>query len=180
MPTRPQLLYGYAAVFGVLSRDKGGYVQTIQPGAFARCLRTRRKIDILLGHEEARYLGSRVLDQDGQARGELSLREDERGLWFELELPDSPLGREALFQVRRGVWKVSFGYWPPPGGYPRRNGFGRPVEELAEVDFFEISLLAEDEAAYPQTWVRARTMPYRRFQARRRANTCRATTGRTS
>lgn len=128
---------GYAAVFNSASRDLGGFVEYIKPGAFARSLASRNKIMLLWNHDTSSPLAS-------TRNGSLTLREDERGLYVEATLPDTTLGRDIAEQVRSGLTdSMSFGFqvkkdsWNPAGNE-------RTLEDVA---LFEVSLVTSEAYA---------------------------------
>ena len=49
---------GYAAKFNSPSEDLGGFVETIEPGAFRRSLRSRNDVKLLVNHDTGRVLAS--------------------------------------------------------------------------------------------------------------------------
>ncbi len=128
---------GYAARFGGLSKplaDQAGevFVERIDRGAFDRSLREGADVWALFAHQPDRVLGRRK-------SGTLRLRKDATGLVFELDLPDTDLGREVAELVRRGdIGGCSFGFvvrrdrWTLDGG--------RMVRTLLDVDLRGISL----------------------------------------
>lgn len=89
---------GYAAVYGQSTARKGTGMtwsgsETIARGAFANVLDG----DVLatFNHDRNQVLGR-------TASGTLRLSSDERGLAFDLDLPDTQLGRDTYELVRRG------------------------------------------------------------------------------
>jgi HK97 family phage prohead protease len=78
----PGKLAGYAAPYHSLSRDLGGFVERIIPGAFKNSLSSPNHIRALLEHDPLRLLG-RVGSHT------LALQDDSKGLRFELSLPES-------------------------------------------------------------------------------------------
>jgi HK97 family phage prohead protease len=87
---------GYAARFDCLSHDLGGFRETIKPGAFTDVLkRSPRHVFALFNHSKDNVIGT-------TANGTLRLIEDSRGLRFEVDMPDTTLGRDLLALVRRG------------------------------------------------------------------------------
>jgi len=93
LDTRGKTVVGYAAVYDVLSEDLGGHREKIAPGAFADLVGT--DVRALLNHDPNEVLGR-------TKSGTLRLFDEQRGLRFELDLPDSPLGQNVREAVRRG------------------------------------------------------------------------------
>lgn len=85
-------LRGYAAVFGVLSEDLGGFRERIAPGAFAEVLSD--DVRLLVDHDPPPLARTKA--------GTLRLREDDRGLYFEADLPDTTKARDLRESVARG------------------------------------------------------------------------------
>ena len=95
-------LRGYAAVFDLLSEDRGGYNIRIKPGAFAAVLAAGPDCRVLLNHDPNCVLGRTT-------NGTLRLSEDARGLFCEIDLPDTTLGRDTAENVRCGnISQMSF------------------------------------------------------------------------
>jgi HK97 family phage prohead protease len=104
----PGVMVGYAAVFNTASQDLGGFLEWIDPGAFAavlkddcRCLRNH-EADNLLGRSSA---------------GTLRLEQDTVGLRYECDLPDTTAGRDTAESIRRGdLTGCSFEFRVDPEG----------------------------------------------------------------
>src|SRR3954452_17343861 len=77
----PGTISGYAALFDSLSVDLGGFREQIMKGAFARALQ-QCDIRALRNHSPEALLGRR-------SSGTLRLEEDDKGLRFEVDLPDT-------------------------------------------------------------------------------------------
>jgi HK97 family phage prohead protease len=86
---------GYAARYGVLSSDLGGFRERIVAGAFKRILATNPDVVCLFNHSDSAVLGRTTA-------GTLRLSEDSRGLKFECDLPDTAAGRDTYESVQRG------------------------------------------------------------------------------
>jgi HK97 family phage prohead protease len=89
----PGTIVGYAAVFEKFSADLGGFYETIRRGAFAGVL--SNDVRALKNHDPAYLLGR-------LKSGTLRLNEDELGLRFEVDLPDTQTGRDTATEVERG------------------------------------------------------------------------------
>ena len=150
-------LEGYAARFGVEARI-GAFRETITPGAFRASLAARADILALVDHDDAKLLAR-------TASGTLRLEEDAAGLSFDLDLPDTTLGRDVLELARRGdLGGMSFGFRVQDEAWPAADR-----RELRAVNLIEVSVV-HAFPAYAQTSVQARARalddPHR--EARRR------------
>lgn len=148
-------LYGYAALFNS-ETSIGDFAEVIRPGAFSRTLSapTAANIRAIYEHDNRSLLGK-------VGSSTLRLREDEKGLAFELDLPDTGLGRDLAELVKRGdVSGCSFGF------LPMKETWLDNLRELRDVDLHEITLTASP--AYPETSVQVRSnQPLRLTLARK-------------
>src|SRR3954471_8185749 len=103
-------LAGHAAVFNSPSQDLGGFTEIVLPGAFKRTLSTDRDPLALVQHMPQLVLGRR-------SAGTLRLTQDDKGLAFEIDVPDTTTARDLLVSVERGdVRGASFAFSTPAGG----------------------------------------------------------------
>lgn len=94
---------GYAAKFNSRSEDLG-FREVIEPGAFARSLKSRNEIKAFVNHDTNLVIGS-------TRAGTLRLAEDAKGLPAEIDLPDTTYGRDLSVSVKRGDSSgMSFGF----------------------------------------------------------------------
>lgn len=136
-------LEGYAAVFGSSARI-GGFAESIRAGAFSGTLQANPDILALVDHDPARLLAR-------TASGTLRLAEDTRGLHFELDIPDTQLGRDVLaLAERRDLGGMSFGFRVKDEAWPASD-----QRELRAVDLVEISVV-QAFPAYADTSISAR------------------------
>lgn len=129
---------GHAAPFNSLSLDLGGFREKIRPGAFSRTIRDGHPIFAVHHHHYGNLLGST------QGRT-LSLSEDDRGLYFEIELPDTSLGRDVHALVKRGdLASMSFSFLVNGARGERwyETDDDKIERELLDVDLLEISTVA--------------------------------------
>ena len=144
---------GYAAVFDKLSQNLGGFVERIAPGAFRSTLK-QADVRALYNHEPDHLLGR-------SAAGTLRMVEDDKGLRYEVDLPNTTLGRDVAELLRRGdISGSSFGFrtisdeWSETeDGYPLRTLTETALRDVGPVTFpaysdTEASLraLAEDRS----------------------------------
>jgi len=135
---------GYAALFNSPSselHERGRtFVETIMPGAFSRSLRSgQQDVKLLYQHK-----GDQILART--RNGSLRLTEDEKGLAFEADLPDTTLGRDVRALLDAGTLsEMSFGFNVLKDTWNE----GKTRRSLHEVELAEISIVTD--AAYPQT-----------------------------
>ena len=141
-------LTGYAAVFNS-EAVLGDFSEVIRQGAFAKSLATGSNICALYQHQGDALLGT-------TRGGTLQLREDAKGLAFELALPDTSHGKDLAILVGRGdVAGCSFGFRVAPGGDRWEQRGATLVRELIDVELVEITLTSDP--AYQDTTVAMRS-----------------------
>lgn len=139
-------LKGYAAVFEKLSIKMYYFREKIRAGAFTKSIK-KNNVRALWNHELGQILGSKK-------SGSLKLIEDQKGLYFEIELPDTSTGRDAKVLVeRKEVDGMSFGF-NTKGQIWDETDPKNIIRTLTEIDLHEISLTAFP--AYPQTSVKTK------------------------
>lgn len=136
-------LTGYAATFGTPAQI-GGFTETILPGAFRASLAAGKDVLALVDHNPGALLAR-------TSSGTLRLSEDARGLAFEIDLPDTTLGRDILALAERGdLGGMSFGFKVTEERWPARDR-----RELRAVELVEVSVV-QAFPAYTATSVQAR------------------------
>lgn len=147
---------GYAAVFNSwtsLSKGKGYDVrEVIRPGAFRNALAEGQDVRALFNHNPSDLLGR-------TSAGTLRLAEDSRGLWVEIDLPDTATGRDVAELVGRGdASQMSMAFLPRAGGesVKRRSEGGLSITEtvITDADLFDVSIVTYP--AYQATRVELR------------------------
>lgn len=126
---------GYAAMFDRLSQNLGGFVERVAPGAFAKTIR-EQDVRALFNHEEQHVLGR-------LSAGTLRLSEDDTGLRYEVDLPDTTSGRDVAELLRRGdITGSSFGFrvvadeWgETDDGFPLRTLLQVSLRDVGPVTF---------------------------------------------
>lgn len=88
---------GYAAVFNSPSEDLGGFTEYITANAFDGVIE-RSDVFAYLNHNPDRG----VLASARRGKGSMTLKVDEKGLYYEFEAPNTALGDEVLEGVKRG------------------------------------------------------------------------------
>ena len=141
-------LEGYASVFDTPT-DLGNFQEVIEAGAFTRALDEGQDVRALVDHDPARVIGR-------TKNNTLELREDKRGLFTRIELPDTSVGRDLAILVERGdLDAMSFGFTVRSDRWERTEG--RNVRYIEDVDLFDVSVVAFP--AYADTTVALRSMP---------------------
>lgn len=142
----PPVLEGYAAVFGELSLDLGGFREVIMPGAFSESL--GGDIRAVWNHD-AKYVLGRT------SNGTLQITEDDRGLRVRIYPPDTTWARDLLVSIRRGdVSQMSFAFRVPEGGEEWHSSGDMLVRKVHKVELIEVSPVTFP--AYPQTSIHVR------------------------
>jgi HK97 family phage prohead protease len=138
---------GYAAKFDALSVVLWGFREKIARGAFTASL--GNDVRALWNHDTAQVLG-RTTNQT------LRLAEDATGLLFEVDLPDTQMGRDAFTLIERGdISQMSFGFRMLPDGEDWEiDADGQYIRTLTKVDLLEVSPVTFP--AYPDTEVGVR------------------------
>lgn len=138
-------LHGLAAPYNSPA-SIGAYVETIKPGAMRASLAAGKDVLALLDHDPTRLLAR-------SSNGTLRLTETDQGLSFELDAPDTQLGRDAVTMAEAGLLGgVSIGFRVARGGdvWPTPT-----TRHLLAVDLVELSLI-QAFPAYSATSVSAR------------------------
>ena len=125
------VITGYAAVFNVRSQNLGGFVEQITPGTFRKTI-TEADVRALWNHNPDFVLGR-------NRSGTLRLSEDNTGLHYEVDLPDTQTARDLRESIERGdVSQSSFGFATVDDSW----GFTDddfPLRSLNEVKLFDVS-----------------------------------------
>ena len=137
---------GYAAVFGKLSENLGGFRETINKRAFEGRL-----------EDDVRFL----INHDGMplgrtTAGTLRLAVDETGLKYEVDLPDTPTANELRVALeRKEITQSSFQFTVEEDTWEERNGEMR--REILKVGRL-LDVAAVTFPAYPDATVALRKM----------------------
>ena len=107
-------------------------IETIAPGAFARALRDKQDVRALFNHDSGNLLG-RI------SSGTLRLQEDQTGLRYEIDLPDTTLARDVRTLVERGdlsgssfAFRVKAETWRKDDNNP--NCYRREINDVDLID----------------------------------------------
>ena len=144
---------GYAAVFEKYSENLGMFHEIrekIQPGAFAESLQKDTQM-AFWNHNNDYPIGS-------TKNGSLRLKEDSYGLSFELDLPDTQMGRDVYTNVKTGIIDgMSFGFRATADKVERGATESDPIiRTLIKGQLVEVSPVVYP--AFPQTEVESRSL----------------------
>lgn len=134
------VLSGYAAVF-YRAGDPAteyeiwqGFKERVMPGAFDACLAAQADVRCLWSHDSRQVLGR-------LPAGTLRLSVDATGLKYEVDLPDTQAGRDAIISVeRKDVTGSSFGFRAERITYAEEGQ--TEIRELQVVTLIEVSPVA--------------------------------------
>ena len=126
---------GYAAVFDSTSQNLGGFVERVAPNSFRKTIQ-ETDVRALFNHDADSLLGR-------TANGTLRLMEDDHGLRYEVDLPNTTLGRDVAELLKRGDLNgSSFGFrtisdtWTQTDdGYPLRILNELAIRDVGPVTF---------------------------------------------
>lgn len=147
---------GYAALYGVRSRNLGSERLPLYEVILQGALRNRLNDDVraLVNHNGGLTTLARTKS------GTLKLTEDETGLRYEFEVPDTQAGRDIYEIIKRGdIDQSSFAFRIKRSGetYKRvlENDREVVIREISEVsELFDVSIVTYP--AYDETMVEAR------------------------
>jgi HK97 family phage prohead protease len=139
-------LAGYAAVFhrkgepGTEFQLGKNYVERIAPTAFARAIAERQDVRALFNHQRDHVLGR-------LSAGTLRLSVDARGLRYEIDRPDTQVGRDLTESVRRGdIGGSSIAFALLEADIVREgNGHVRILRDLELIDVSPVSFPAYED-----------------------------------
>lgn len=148
-PDEPTRLVGYAAVFEREAVIAGFFREQIAAGAFADAIQAD-DVRALFNHDPNFVLGRNTA-------GTLTLSEDETGLRYEVDPPDTQWARDLLVSVQRGdVTQSSFGFevleekWTEPD--PKSKAL--PLRTILKAKLWDVSPVTYP--AYEETTAEAR------------------------
>ena len=127
---------GYGAVFH-RADDAGteyelwdGAVERIDPGAFSEALERPDDVRGLFNHDSDHLLGR-------MSAGTLRLATDARGLRYEIDLPDTQMGRDVATSIERGdLTGSSFAFVPSETAWSRDGD--REVRTIKSVRLYDV------------------------------------------
>lgn len=142
------VISGYAAVFNSPTNIGSMFREVIKPGAFARAIKENQDVRALVDHIPDKILGR-------TKSGTLRLSEDEKGLRYEIDPPNTTVATDLLESIRRGdIDQSSFAFTPKSQTW-RKDG-EQLVREINDVDLYDVSPVTYP--AYESTSVSVRSL----------------------
>ncbi|MEC0282320.1 HK97 family phage prohead protease [Terribacillus saccharophilus] len=128
------VIEGYAAVFNSPTMIGDYFEEVIMPGAFAKAITSNNDVRALFNHDWNHVLGR-------TKSGTLRLYEDERGLKFEVDLPNSSFAKDFAESLDRGdIDQCSFGFYPTGEEW---DYAAEPAKrKLHDLELFEVSVVS--------------------------------------
>ena len=147
----PTRLVGYAAVFNQEAVIGDFFREVILPGAFAAAV-TRDDVRANFNHEPNLVLGRTTA-------GTLRLHEDDQGLVYEIDTPDTSYARDLMVSVARGDVSQSSFMFDVTGeawDYPEAGSGQLPLRKISGVKLYDVAPVTYP--AYAGTSVSARAI----------------------
>lgn len=141
------MIRGYASVFDKLSSDLGGFREKIDAAAFNEVL--DNDVRAAYNHDANFILGR-------SKAGTLRIGVDDQGLWYEVDLPDSTMGRDLWESVKRGdIQESSFKFTVLEDDWREADeGVIRTIKKVGRL----IDVAPVAYPAYPDATVAARSL----------------------
>lgn len=153
-------LTGHAAVFNTNSPPMYGFTERVNPGTFARAIK-ENDVRGLFNHDANYILGRNTAKT-------LRLAEDDLGLGFENDLPDTSYARDLIVSIERGdISGCSFSFSTIKDQWEYKDD-GSVLRTLMDVDLYDVG--PATFPAYPETDVSMRSMEAILAEGRARAD----------
>jgi len=121
-------IIGHAAVFNSSTIIGGQFIERIRPGAFSRVLSERPDVIANFNHSVDMLLGR-------TSSGTLRLKQDKIGLAYEIDPPNTSVGRDVVELLERGDLRgSSFAFNVKPSGEVWTREDGRSVRTITEIN----------------------------------------------
>ena len=141
-------IVGYASVFDETTNIGGMFDEVVRPGAFARAIKEKQDVRALWNHDSNVILGR-------TKAGTLRLEEDNKGLWIEIDPPNTQAAHDLMESMSRGdVDSMSFAFVATEETWTERKD-ELALRELKDLNLYDIS--AVTYAAYEGTSVGLRS-----------------------
>lgn len=145
------VLIGLTAPFNKDSLDLGGFIERIQPGAFTEALKSSDPVG-LFNHNPDNLLGR-------ASASTLRLEQRDDGLHYELDMPDTEIGKRVVVAVERGDLRGnSFAFTVEEANWEEldQDTWLRTITKVAEL--WDVGPVVNP--AYPDTSVALRSLEH--------------------
>jgi HK97 family phage prohead protease len=150
---KKRVITGYAAVFNKPTQIGSRFQEVIRPGAFDRMLKEKQDVRALFNHDDNQVLGR-------SKSGTLRLSVDSKGLKYEIDPPDTSVGRDTVTVIRsrRRIDGSSFTFIARGQKWNEttKDGVTTYLREITDCDVMDVSPVTYP--AYESTSVSVRTM----------------------
>jgi HK97 family phage prohead protease len=131
---QPTMITGYASVFNSKTSIGEFFDEVIAPGAFSKSLANNSDVRALFNHNWDKVLGR-------TKSGTLRLFEDDRGLKFEIDLPNTSVAKDLAESMARGdINQCSFGFFATGESWDYTSD--PALRTVTEVELYEISIVS--------------------------------------
>ena len=134
VPGSGAVLAGHAAVFNEETIIYGAWREQVAPKAFKKTIK-EADVRALFNHDSNHVLGR-------NRAGTLRLSEDDLGLAYEIDLPDTQFALDLATSIGRGdITQSSFAFETVADGwvYPKKDEGGLPLRTIREVRLWDVS-----------------------------------------
>lgn len=160
-PSGGRMFVGYAFRYGVESENLGGFVERVRPGAAAKTVR-EQDLRALYNHAPDNLLGR-------MGAGTLRMADDGTGMGYQIDAPETSLGKDLAVLVARGdIYGSSFTFLPVGGQRGvawSRTERGFPLREIVQMRMRDVGPVTFP--AYPvgtdvalRSLAEARSLPF--------------------
>ena len=130
-----RIISGYASVFNSRTTLWEGFDEVVAPGAFTETLK-ENDVRALFNHDWSKVLGR-------TSAKTLTLKEDDHGLNFEVELPNTSYANDLIESMERGdINQCSFGFYITREEIDWDGDPDATVRTIKEVELFEVSVVS--------------------------------------
>jgi Escherichia/Staphylococcus phage prohead protease len=159
-PNGGHMFVGYAWRYGVLSQNMGGFVERLREGSGTKTIQ-EQDLRALFNHNPDHLLGRK-------GAGTLRIHDDGRGGRYEIDQPDTTLGRDLAALVARGdIYGSSFTFKVVGGGRGvswTKTDTGFPLREVRQFqsrDVGPVTFPAYSEAGVAlRSFAEFRSLPF--------------------
>lgn len=148
---------GYSAVFEVDTEIQtffGNFQERIQKGAFRRAIREGQNVRALRNHNPDNLLGTTEAKT-------LKLREDDTGLFIEIDTPNTSIGKDTMESVKRGdLSGMSFAFVVRKEKWINGEDGATDLRIIQDVDLYDVGPVTYPAYAQTTADIRSQSQVY--------------------